>query len=427
MTVSDKALERTQGWSRPLTRAKAPGRTGVQIKSLFQYLGPAFVVSVAYIDPGNFGTNISGGSLYNLDLLWVILASNLVAIFMQILSAKLGIATGMNLPQLCGRTFTRPVNWVLWCLAQVAAMATDLAEFLGAALGFNLLLAIPLGWAGLLTGLVTFVLVHLEKYGHRLVEGVVFALIAVISGAYFVELFLAQPDWSQVVYHAVVPRLTRNSLFVAVGMLGATVMPHVIYLHSHLIQSRRQTGAANLRRHLFLEKIDVFLAMNTAFVINAAMVVVSAAVFHNRGLTVLSIEEAHRTLQPLLGSLSSTAFAIALLASGLSSSAVGTMAGQVVMDGFVDLKIPIVWRRLLTMAPALIIIGLGLDPMYMLLLSQVILSFTLPAAIIPLLVLSSRRAVMGDMVNTPAVRIVGWLMAGAVIFLNLLLLMATFT
>lgn len=252
-------------------------------------------------------------------------------------------------------------------------------------------------------------------------------MIAVISGAYFVELFLAQPDWSQVVYHAVVPRLTRNSLFVAVGMLGATVMPHVIYLHSHLIQSRRQTGAANLRRHLFLEKIDVFLAMNTAFVINAAMVVVSAAVFHNRGLTVLSIEEAHRTLQPLLGSLSSTAFAIALLASGLSSSAVGTMAGQVVMDGFVDLKIPIVWRRLLTMAPALIIIGLGLDPMYMLLLSQVILSFTLPAAIIPLLVLSSRRAVMGDMVNTPAVRIVGWLMAGAVIFLNLLLLMATFT
>lgn len=427
MAVTDKVWETESGWPSQRLIKETSSFSWPRIRSLLHYLGPAFMVSVAYIDPGNFGTNISGGSLYNLDLLWVILASNLVAIFMQILSAKLGIATGANLPELCARTLSRPMNWLLWCLAQIAALATNLAEFLGAALGFNLLFNIPLGWAGLLTGGITFFLVHLEKYGQRLLEGVIFALIAVISGAYFCELFLARPNWNQVAYHCVVPRLTKDSVFVAVGMLGATVMPHVIFLHSHLVQSRRQPGSAALHRHLALEKIDVILAMNIAFVINAAMVVVSAAVFYQRGLTVLTIEQAHRTLEPLLGRLSSTAFAVALLASGLSSSAVGTMAGQVVLDGFVNVPIPLFWRRLLTMVPALVIIGLGLDPIYLLVLSQVVLSFTLPAAILPLLILTGRPQVMGELVNTPLERAVGWLMAGAVLFLNFLLLVTTFT
>lgn len=425
MTVSEKALNRSEDW--PLTPDRSPGFSalGLRARRLLGFLGPAFIVSVAYVDPGNFGTNISGGSLFGLNLLWVILASNLMAIFLQIMSAKLGIVTGMNLPELCGKTFSRPVNWLLWFTAQIAAMATELAEFLGGALGFHLLFGLPMGWAGLLTGVVTFLLVHLEKYGHRLVEAVITALVGVISLAYVLELVLARPNWAEVAYHCVTPHLSRESALVAVGMLGATVMPHVIYLHSQLVQPRREDNVAHIREHLALEKIDVVIAMNIAFIINGAMVIVSAAVFHSRGLRVLTIDEAHRTLQPLLGSLSSTAFGIALLASGLSSSAVGTMAGQVVMRGFVNLDIPLLARRFITMGPALVIIALGCDPVYVLVLSQVILSFALPGAIIPLLLLTSSSKIMGEWVNTTVVQILGWLVAGAVISFNLFLLYVT--
>jgi len=420
---SEHVIEGGNDWSLPLQQTKVS--LAHKVRGILKYFGPAFIVSVAYIDPGNFGTNISGGSLFNYDLLWVILASNLMAVFLQIISAKLGIATGKNLPTLCGEVFSRHTNWVLWVIAEIAAIATDLAEFLGGALGFYLLLHIPMLWAGLLTGAVTFSLVCLEKYGHRLIEVIIGGLVAVISFSYVIELFLAKPDWSQVAYHCVVPNLNNQSLLVAVGMLGATVMPHVIYLHSHLVQPRRRMDPDN-KRHLFREKIDVFVAMNIAFVINAAMVIVSAAAFHSRGIEVVSIEQAHQTLAPLLGPLSSAAFGAALLASGLSSSAVGTMSGQIIMQGFVGVKVSKATARLITMTPAMVIIGLGFNPMYVLVLSQVVLSFALPAAIISLLVLSNKRELMGNMVNSLPVKVIGILIAGAIISLNLVLLYQTF-
>ena len=355
----------------------------------------------------------------------MVLASNLMAIFIQILSAKLGIVTGRNLPDWCGALFSRRTNWFLLGVATVAAMATDLAEFLGGALGFYLLLKIPLVWSGLLTGVVTFVMTSLERYGHRKVELMIGSLVSVISVAYVIELFLARPDWGQVAYHTVVPMLNGRSILVAVGMLGATVMPHVIYLHSQLVQPRRENNGNHIRLHLRNEKIDVAVAMNIAFVINAAMIVVSAAVFYRHGLNVISIEQAHQTLTPLLGHLSGEAFGLALLASGLSSSAVGTMAGQVIMEGFVGLKTSVILRRLLTMLPAMLVIGLGLDPITVLIISQVILSFALPAAVIPLLLITSRRDIMGEYANRRWTRILGWLISGLIIFLNGLLIYMT--
>lgn len=390
-------------------------------------MGPAFVVSVAYMDPGNFATNLSAGSRFNYGLVWVILWSNLFAILLQTLSAKLGIATGANLPQHCRRLFARPVNTFLWVVGVVAAMATDLAEFLGGALGLYLLFGIPVVWAAILTGLLSYLLLALDRYGQNFVEIAITALVSVISAAYVVELFLAKPVWPQVALHTLVPSLNKDSILVAVGMLGATVMPHVIFLHSQLVQSRRVSRSLKaMREHLFLEKVDVFVAMNTAFIINAAMVLVSAATFYSRGIALDSIEVAHQTLAPLLGPLSSVAFAVALLASGLSSSAVGTMAGQVIMDGFIRVKLPVWAQRLITMAPALVIISLGLNPVNVLVVSQVILSFALPAAIIPLLIITSRRDVMGPFANSGLTRAAGWGVAGLIIALNATLLWMTF-
>ncbi len=318
-----------------------------------KYLGPAFIVSVAYMDPGNFGTNIAGGSRFAYDLLWVILWSNVMAIFVQILSAKLGIATGVNLPDHCGQVFSRPVNWGLWSIATVAAMATDLAEFLGGVLGFYLLFGIPLVWAALLTGAITYGICHMQKYGQVIVERIITVMVAVISIAYVGEMLFSGADWGAVGYHVAVPMLTPESTLVAVGMLGATVMPHVIFLHSSLVQSRRTDCPDDCKRHLKMAKIDVFVAMNMAFVVNAAMVIVAAAVFNGNGLDVDSIEAAYSTLQPLMGNMAAGAFGLALLASGLSSSTVGTMAGEVILKGFVGFDIPISIRRLITMLPGL--------------------------------------------------------------------------
>ncbi len=400
-----------------------------QVKGLFKYLGPAFVVSVAYIDPGNFGTNIAGGSKFNYALIWVILWSNLMAIFLQTLSAKLGIATGRNLPQMCAQVFPRSANWFLWAIAEIAAMATDLAEFLGAALGIYLLFDIPLIYAALITGVVTLIITGMAKYGQRVVETIIFSFVAVVCGAYFIELFLAKPDWSAVAFHTVVPSLPGGeAVLIAVGMLGATVMPHVIYLHSELVQYRN--GAHSERKklaHYRLEKIDITVAMNIAFLINAAIVIVSAAVFFSQGIMVDSIEEAHQSLGPLVGSMSSAAFGIALLASGLSSSAVGTMAGQTIMQGFLNFKIPPVLMRLITMAPAIVIIALNVNPIEALVMSQVVLSFALPAAIIPLMLITRRQDLMGCLVNRPIVNYIGWAITSVIIGLNALLLYLTFT
>ncbi|OAT81672.1 divalent metal cation transporter [Desulfotomaculum copahuensis] len=400
-----------------------------RLRQFLMYLGPAFIVSVAYIDPGNFATNISGGSKFNYSLLWVILWSNLMAIFLQSISAKLGIATGANLPEMCARLFTQKTNWFFWIGAEIAAMATDLAEFLGGALGLYLLFKIPLVYAGALTGVLTFFIIFLERYGQRVVEAVITGMVAVITVAYTIELFLAKPDWAQVGLHTLVPSLPNGeAVLIAVGMLGATVMPHVIYLHSQLVQCRKtiQTDIQKLK-HFKLEMMDIILAMNIAFLVNAAMVVVSASVFFTRSMAVESIEQAHQSLTPLLGSLSSGAFAIALLASGLSSSAVGTLAGQTIMKGFVNLNIPLTVRRLVTMVPAMVIISLGIDPIKALVMSQVVLSFALPLAIVPLMLITKRKDIMGALVNKPLTNVIGWVITMIIVSINAVLLYLTFT
>jgi manganese transport protein len=402
---------------------------GKKINQLLRFLGPAFVVSVAYIDPGNFATNITGGSTFNYSLIWVILWSNLMAIFLQTMSAKLGIATGFNLSEMCRKVFSKRLNWFFWIIAEFAAMATTMAEFLGGALGIYLLFGIPLKYAGVITCVVTFIIIYLQKYGQRVVEIIITALVAVISVAYAIEVFLAKPDWTSVAFHTLVPSLpSGQAVYVAVGMLGATVMPHVIYLHSQLVQCRN-TGMTleEKKKHYKMEKIDVTIAMNIAFIVNASMVIVAAAVFFKEGMMVDSIELAHRSLSPLLGSLSSGAFGLALLASGFSSSAVGAMAGETVMDGFVDVKVPLNIKRILTMAPAMLIILLGINPMKALVLSQVCLSFALPAAIIPMVIITGKKELMGDFSNSAFVKFIGWLIASVIIGLNIVLLFLTFT
>jgi len=400
-----------------------------RFKQSLKYLGPAFVVSVAYIDPGNFATNISAGSRFNYDLVWVILWSNLMAIFLQTVSAKLGIATGANLPEMCAKVFSTKTNWFLWIAAEIAAMATDLAEFLGGALGLYLLFHIPLLYDGIITGVLTFFIIYLEKYGQRVVEVIIACLVAVICIGYGIELFLAKPDWGQVGLHTLIPSLPNgDAVLIAVGMLGATVMPHVIYLHSQLVQCRKtpETDSQKMK-HMRLERMDIMVAMNIAFLVNAAMVVVSAAVFYTQGMAVDSIEQAHHSLTPLLGSLSSGAFGMALLASGLSSSAVGTMAGQTIMKGFVNLNIPITARRLVTMIPAMVIIGLGINTIKALVMSQVVLSFALPLAIIPLMLITRRKDIMGALANKPSTNVTGWVITAVIVSLNALLLYLIFT
>lgn len=404
-------------------------KSSFRLMDQLNFLGPAFIVSVAYIDPGNFAANISGGSLFNYSLLWVILWSNLMAIFLQIMSAKLGIATGKNLAQMCGKVFSSRMNWAFYIVTTFAAMATTMAEFLGGVLGFYLLFGIPMSYSMVLTACVTFMIVYLQKYGQRIVEIVITMLVAIICASYILELFLAKPDWPQVALHTLMPSLPNGqAVLVAVGMLGATVMPHVIYLHSQLVQCRNEgLTLEDKKKHLKMEKIDVFVAMNIAFVVNAAMVIVSASVFFSRGIEVGSIEEAHRSLEPLLGALSSGAFGAALLASGFSSSSVGAMAGETIMGGFVNFKLPALLRRLITMIPGIVVILAGVNPMKALLMSQVCLSFVLPVAIISMLIITNRKDLMGDFVNKPLTKFTGCAIAVMIISLNVCLLYLTFT
>lgn len=392
---------------------------------LLPFLGPAFVASVAYMDPGNFATNIQGGAKFGYQLLWVILASNLMAMLIQSLSAKLGIASGLNLAEQCRSNFPRPVVLGMWVLMELVAMATDLAEFLGAALGFNLLFGIPLWIAGLLTVLVTFLILGLERYGFRPLEAVITALVGIVAVSYLVETILDKPHWPTVLQHMVVPQFSgTESVLLATGILGATVMPHVIFLHSALTQGRIVTKNAEQQHKLFrFELIDVMVAMGLAGLINMAMLVMAASTFFTHGLTQIgTIEEAHRTLEPLLGSAASSVFAISLLASGLSSSSVGTMAGQVIMGGFLHWQIPVWIRRLVTVFPPMIIIMMGLDPTRTLVISQVILSFGLPFAIIPLVMFTSRRDIMGELVNRRSTSIAASIVAALIVLLNLFLL-----
>ena len=396
---------------------------------LLPFMGPAFIASVAYMDPGNFATNIQGGAQFGYTLLWVIVVTNLMAMLIQTLSAKLGIASGRNLAELCREYFPRPVVIGMWVIMEIVAMATDLAEFLGAALGFYLLLGIPLWIAGFITAIITFVILGLERYGFRPLEAVITAMIGVISLSYLVEILLGHPDWRQVAYHSFVPQFSGSeSVLLAVGILGATVMPHVIFLHSSLTQKRIIVRTPAKLRLLFkFELVDVLIAMGVAGMINAAMLMMAAATFYHAGMTTVgTIQEAYLTLQPLLGKASGVFFALALLASGLSASSVGTMAGQVIMQGFLQWHVPVWIRRIATMLPALIVILIGLDPTRTLVISQVVLSFGLPFAVIPLIIFTSRRKVMKTLVNLKITTIVASLMAALVVFLNVYLIVQTF-
>jgi manganese transport protein len=396
---------------------------------MWRYFGPAFVASVAYIDPGNFASNFEGGARFGYTLLWVLLWSNAMAILIQYLSAKLGIATGKTLPQNCRAHFSPKVNFGLWVAAELAALATDLAEFLGAALGFYLLFHIPMFAAALITAGVVFLMLAVELYGFRRLEQLIMAFVFAIAACYAFELFIVHPDWRAVGRGILVPKINSDSIYVAVSMLGATVMPHVIYLHSALVQHRVKQDAASdhpekwllTMRHLRYELFDVLAAMNGAWLINSAMIVMAAAVFYGKE-TNFSFDEAHLTLHPLLPAVSGTAFALALLFSGLSSSTVGTMAGQVIIEGFLDIKFSVFLRRLITIIPALVVIALKLDALKILLLSQVVLSFAIPFALVPLLALTRSQAIMSDLVNSRRTNYMAYAVTAVIIGLNLLLL-----
>jgi manganese transport protein len=414
-----------------LDRRPGPGERALRSnrRSIWPFLGPAFIACVAYIDPGNFATNIAGGAKFGFTLVWVIVASNLMAMLIQTLSAKLGIATGRNLPEVCREQFSRRTSIGLWLQAELIAMATDLAEFLGAALGLQLLLGIPLFPAAVLTGVITFLILGLQRFGFRPLEAVIAAFVAVIGICYLGELWLAHPPLGTVAKHAVVPEFQGSeSVLLAVGIIGATVMPHVIYLHSALTQHRIVPRNDDEARTLYkYTRIDVLIAMAIAGLINMAMLVVAATVFFGHGLTdIESLDDAHRTLEPILGGASSVLFALALTASGLSSSTVGTMSGQVVMQGFIRRRIPLWVRRLVTMIPAFVVIAIGLDPLRTLVLSQVVLSFGIPFALIPLVMFTSKREIMGVLVNRRLTVAAAWAIAALISGLNIFLLAQTF-
>jgi manganese transport protein len=396
---------------------------------LLPFLGPAFIACVAYVDPGNFATNIAGGSKYGYALVWVIVVSNLMAMLIQTLSAKLGLATGRNLPEVCRDRFPPRVTFALWVQAELIAMATDLAEFLGAALGFHLLLGVPLFPAALLTAVAAFVILGLQRFGYRPLEAVIATIVLVIGACYVAELFYAHPPLGTVALHAVKPEFVGSgSVLLAVGILGATVMPHVIYLHSALMTDRiHPQNADQARRLLRYTRLDVVIAMSIAGLVNIAMLVMAAAAFFGSGLHgVDSLVSAHRTLEPILGRSAGTLFALALLASGLSSSAVGTMSGQIVMQGFLRRRVPLWLRRAVTMAPALVVAGIGIDPSRTLVLSQVVLSFGIPFALIPLVRFTADRDVMGVLVNRRATTAVASVVAALIVALNGFLLLKTF-
>ncbi|BCJ86362.1 Nramp family divalent metal transporter [Effusibacillus dendaii] len=396
-------------------------------RKLLPFLGPAFIVSVGYIDPGNWATNIAGGSSFGYKLLWVLLLSNLMAILLQVLAAKLGIATGRSLAENCRENFAKPIVYFLWITATLAAMATDLAEFLGAALGFKILLNIPMFPAALIAGVAVFFFLWLKKFGHRSLETVIFLLVALVGIGYLVELFWAKPDWGAIGQNIFVPSIDSQSILVAIGMLGATVMPHNIFLHSDIVKSRLIPGNKEHNRNLLrFTKIDSVVALNLAWFINSAMIIMAAAVFFKNGIAVESIEQAHATLTPLLGTASSMIFGIALLSAGLSSATTGTMAGQSILEGFMHIRLSPFVTRLITMIPALVLIGLQVDTLQVLVLSQVVLSLQLPFTIVPLILFTRSKKLMGEFANKPWVNTLAYLIAAIVILLNGLLLYQTF-
>ncbi|MFJ7937433.1 Nramp family divalent metal transporter [Peribacillus sp. NPDC096622] len=397
------------------------------IKKLLPYLGPAFIAAVAYIDPGNYATNITAGSKYGYTLLWVIFASNLMAVLIQSLSAKLGIATGKNLPELCREKFSKKTSFLLWIQAEAVIMATDLAEFIGAALGIYLLFDLPLITSAIIAAIGSFAILEIQRRGYRTFEALITVMIFVVVIAFGAQVFFAKPDTSAVVLGLFTPKFEGvDSILLSAGMLGATVMPHAIYLHSFLTQ-RRIVGVNDLERKRIyrFELIDIVIAMLIAGAINAAMVIVSAALFHKNGALVEDLDVAYQQFGAMLGPSVAMFFGIGLLFAGLSSSSVGVMTGDVVMQGFIKRHIPIYLRRVITTVPPLLIILWGVNPSKALVMSQVVLSFGIAFALVPLIMFTSNKKIMGSLVNHKITSSIAWLIAVLIIGLNLFLLYET--
>jgi len=406
-----------------LEHLRARGR----VRTTLTLLGPAFVAAIAYVDPGNFATNIAGGAKYGYLLLWVILAANLMAMLIQSLSAKVGIVTGKNLPELCRERFPRPVSWGLWVQAELIAMATDLAEFIGAAIALNLLFGVPLFVSGLMTGVVAFGILALQQRGYRKFELAIAGLLALILLGFLYDTLSVAHDAGGIA-HGFLPSFAgTDSILLATGILGATVMPHVIYLHSALTQDRIPARDDGERRSLMrFGRVDVLIAMGVAGLINMSMLIVAGSLFHGQASGIDSIEGAYNGFETYAGAGAALAFALALLASGFASSSVGTYSGQVVMQGFIARTIPLAVRRLVTMAPALVVLAIGLDPSRALIISQVVLSFGIPFALVPLVLLTSKRDLMGSLVNRRITTITASVVAAVISALNLFLLYQTF-
>ncbi|TMC79147.1 MAG: divalent metal cation transporter [Chloroflexi bacterium] len=399
------------------------------IRAVLPFLGPAFIAAVAYVDPGNFATNMAAGSQYGYMLLWVVLAANLMAMLIQSMSAKLGIATGRSLPEVCRDRFPRPVVYFLWLQAELIAMATDLAEFVGAALGIYLVFGIPLFISGLLTGVLAFTILGLQAWGFRRLEATISGLVGVIVIAFGLEVLRSNPAWGAVAGNTFVPHLDGTaSILLAVGILGATVMPHVIYLHSALTQKRIVGANPEAKRKIFhFEMVDVLIAMGIAGLINLAMLTMAAAVFGARGMVSAGADltQVFSGLDQFVGGHSGLIFGVALLASGVSSSSVGTLSGQVVMQGFIRRRIPLFLRRAITMVPAMILIATRFDPSHALVLSQVFLSFGIPFALIPLVLFTRDKKLMGNLVNSRLTNLAAYGVAAMIIGLNIFLIYQT--
>ena len=391
------------------------------------FAGPAVIASIAYVDPGNFATNIQAGARYGYGLLWVVLLANLIAMLFQALSAKLGIVTGRNLAEMCRDHFPRPIVLAMWVASEIAAMATDLAEFLGGAIGLSLLFQMPLLAGMIVTGIVTYGLLMVEGFGFRPIELIIGSMVTVIALCYLAEMFIVPVDWASAAFHTVVPQIAdAQALLLAVGIIGATVMPHAVYLHSGLTQARMPVrDDAERRKVLRFSNQEVVIALALAGLVNMAMVMMASSAFHAGHPDVAEIETAYHTLTPLLGVGAAGVFLLSLIASGISASTVGTMAGQMIMQGFVGFRIPILVRRLVTMLPAFVVVALGVNATNALVVSQVVLSIALPLPMIALLIFTGRRDIMGDFTNGRITRMAALIGTAVVLVLNFFLIAQT--
>ena len=414
--------ERTVATARQVLAGQRGG-----VRAYLAFAGPAVIASIAYIDPGNFATNIQAGAKYGYGLLWVVLLANVIAMLFQGLSAKLGIVTGRNLAEMCRDQFPRPVVWAMWVVSEIAAMATDLAEFLGGAIGLSLLFQTPLLVGMIVTGIVTYGILMFEGFGFRPIELIIGSMVTLIGLCYLIEMFIAPVDWAAAAYHTVVPQLAdAEALLLAVGIIGATVMPHAVYLHSGLTQARMPVRDDTERRKVLrFSNQEVIAALAVAGLVNMAMVMMASGAFHAGHPDVAEIETAYHTLTPLLGIGAAGVFLLSLIASGVAASTVGTMAGQMIMQGFIGFRIPILVRRLVTMIPAFVVVALGANATNALVISQVVLSIALPLPMISLLMFTRRADIMGQFANSRLTHIAALIGTAVVLLLNIFLIVQT--